>query len=79
MPPAAEPEPVVEETKGGADKPHDNSRFNDSFRSDDDFVDQSVDAKRSTTDQTNANDPTNMDIIQEDPEEDRVSVVIPPK
>ena len=32
-----------------------------------------------TADQTAAIDPMNMDIIQEDPEEDRVSTVIPPK
>ena len=72
-------QPVVEETKAQPAAPAENSRFNDSFRSDDDFVDQSVDAKRTTADQTAAIDPMSMDVIAEDPEEDRVSTVIPPK
>ena len=80
MAPTPEPDPpVVEETKGEPAEARESSRFNDSFRSDDDFVDQSVDAKRTTADQTAAIDPMNMDTIAEDPEEDRTSVVLPPK
>ena len=78
--PAPEPDlPVVEETKVEPSEPRENSRFADSFRSDDDFADQSADAKRTTADQTAAIDPMNMGVIQEDPEEDRVSTVFPPK
>ena len=75
--PAPEPDlPVIEETKGELEVIPENSRFMDSFRSDDDMRDQSVDTKRTTADQTAAIDPMNMDVIEEDPEqEDRVSTV----